>query len=282
MKKVFSILLAFLLTGMLIVFCMSFLGQQLIMPAMDEDGMQASDELIREEQRLIQKRIEKLADLYGFRAEPVANAITEDTLRDLNAQTSLWWSSILKHGRTGEAIRWKTDELERILAENLTTDDPENAEGVTAAAVDAVRSSVIRTVLPMRQQILEVALHKAGEKLDLANLINFFLGTPWAELALCVLLAGVIALIWSRQTIRGALPYIGGALGAAALVMIAAAVLYLCADIRPMIREASESLAFMYQKAATQTTVRAGILTAVMAVGGILCLALGGKREKNA
>lgn len=97
-----------------------------------------------------------------------------------------------------------------------------------------------------------------------------------------MLLAGVIALIWSRQTIRRALPYIGGALGAAALVMIAAAVLYLCADIRPMIREASESLAFMYQKAATQTTVRAGILTAVMAAGGILCLALGGKREMNA
>ena len=79
----------------------------------------------------------------------------------------------------------------------------------------------------MRQSILEAALQKAGEKLDLPNLIAFFLGSCWAALALCAFLAGLIALAWSRQTFREALLYIGGALGAAALVMIAAALLCL-------------------------------------------------------
>ncbi len=282
MKKAISILLSFLMTGLMILFCLSFLGQQLILPVMNQEGAPASDELIREEKQMVQKRVAKLADLYGFKAEPVADTIDENILRDLNAQTSLWWNSILKRGRTGDEINWKTDAAEQAIAGNLLSDDPEETEGLAAAGAEAIRASVIRIVLPVRQQIVELGLHKAGKKIDLPNLINFFLGVPWAVLALYALLAGLIALVWSRRSIREAMPYIGGSLGAAVLVMITFAVLYLMTGVEPMIREASESLAFIYQKAVSMTMVRGAILTIIMAAGCILCMAGGSKKDKTA
>ena len=282
MKKTISILLAFLMTGLMLLFCFTFLARELIVPAMDGNGTQAGDELIREEQQLAQKRIAKLADIYGFRAEPVAAVISEDIVRDLNDQSALWWKSILKRGKTGDAIRWKTDDVEQAIGENLISTDKKETEGVAAAGAEAIRTSVIRTVLPVRQEIMELGLYKAGEKLDLPNLISFFMGIPWAALALCVLLAGLIALVWSGQTIREALPYIGGSLGAAALVMIAAAVLFLSIGIQPMIREASESLAFIYQRAVSRTMLLAGILTVIMAAGSILCMTAGSKKDQAA
>ena len=284
MRKIIAILLAFLLTGALLLFCMSFLGRQALMPAMTEQGAPVSDELIREEQQLIRERVTSLAELHGFQAEPVIALINEDTLRDLNAQASRWVSSILQYGRTGEDIRWDTKELERTIAENATVSEPgddEAAEAMAYTAAEAVKSSVIRTVLPLRQQIIQLGLLKAGERIDLPNLITFFLGVPWAALALCALLAGLIALAGSR-TIRGSLRYIGGALGAAVLVLIAAAILYLCANILPMIREASESLAFMYRGAVSRLAVPAGILTAAMIAGSIVCLAMSRERDRNA
>lgn len=284
MRKIIAILLAFLLTGALLLFCMSFLGCQALMPAMTEQGAPVSDELIREEQQLIRERVTSLAELHGFQAEPVIALINEDTLRDLNAQASRWVSSILQYGRTGEDIRWDTKELEQTIAENATVSEPgddEAAEAMAYTAAEAVKSSVIRTVLPLRQQIIQLGLLKAGERIDLPNLITFFLGVPWAALALCALLAGLIALAGSR-TIRGSLRYIGGALGAAVLVLIAAAILYLCANILPMIREASESLAFMYRGAVSRLAVPAGILTAAMIAGSIVCLAMSRERDRNA
>ncbi len=282
MKKTISILLAFLMTGLMLLFCFTFLARELIVPAMDGKGIQTGDELIREERQLVQKRVAKLADMYGFRAEPVAAVISEEILQDLNDQSALWWKSIMKRGKTGDAIRWKTDDVEQVIGENLTSTDREETEGVAAAGADAIRTSVIRTVLPVRQEILELGLYKAGEKLDLPNLISFFVGIPWAALALYALLAGIIALVWSGRTIRDALPYIGGSLGAAALVMIAASVLYLHIGVQPMIREASESLAFIYQRAASRTMLLAGILTLIMAAGYVLCMIAAGKKDRTA
>ena len=116
MRKIIAILLAFLLTGALLLFCMSFLGRQALMPAMNEQGTPASDELIREEQQLIRERVTSLAELHGFQAEPVIALINEDTLRDLNAQASKWWSSILTTGKPTEGISWNTDKLEELLS----------------------------------------------------------------------------------------------------------------------------------------------------------------------
>ena len=49
MKKIIAVLLAFLLTGTLILFCVTFTARQVILPAMSGNGAQVSDAVIREE-----------------------------------------------------------------------------------------------------------------------------------------------------------------------------------------------------------------------------------------
>ena len=109
--------------------------------------------------------------------------------------------------------------------------DPEYREKIDIAAGDE-RNRAIR----MQSWAWAGYIVVLGEMV--ASLVAFFMGVPWAVLALCALLAGLIALIQSRR-IRGSLRYIGSAMGAAAIVIVCAAVLYLLAGVQPMIREVS-------------------------------------------
>lgn len=284
MKKIIAVLLAFLLTGTLILFCVTFTARQVILPAMSGNGAQVSDAVIREEQKLARKRVEKLAAIYGFDAEPVISLVTEDTLRELNSQASRWWGKLLQEGKTGEGLEWDTDELEQVLASDAYLsgmEDRDRAEYLQSSAAKDIRSSITRMVLPMRQQTMRLGMQEIGKRADLPSLITFFLGVPWAALALCALLAGLIALLGSGK-FKGAAQYIGSALGAAALVLVALMVLYLTSGILPMIREASDGLTIQYQNAVSGSMIRAGILAAVMAAGCILCLAKGRRNGKTA
>ena len=283
MKKIIAAMLAFLLTGALILFCVSFIGRQILLPAMDEDGAQVSSDVIRQEQQLVRERVMKLAELYGFDAEPVIGLISEETLQDLNAQASRWWSTLLKEGKTGEAIRWETDELEQVLASdpNLTQiEDPERGEYLQLSAAEDIRNSIVRMVLPMRQQTIRLGMQEIGKRVDLPGMILFFLGVPWAALALCALLAGLIVLLEGKK-FNGSLIYIGSAMGGAALVLAALIILYLSAGILTMIREASAGLTIQYQSVLSGAMIRSGVIAAAMAAGCILCLTRNGKNRKT-
>ena len=284
MKKILAVLLAFMLTGTLILFSVSFLGRQIILPAMNEGGAKVSDAVIREEQQLARERVTRLADLYGFDAEPVVSLIGEETLRDLNSQASRWWSTVLQDGTTGESLRWDTRELEQVLASDprlAANKDPERDEYLEVSAAEDVRNSILRMVLPMRVQVIRLGLQEIGKRIDLPNIITFFLEVPWAALALCALLAGLIALLQGKKFHDAAL-YIGSAMGGAALVLAALMALYLCAGILPMIREASAGLTIQYRSILSGTMIRAGILTAALAAGCVLCLAPKRKNRESA
>ena len=284
MKKILAVLLAFMLTGTLILFSVSFLGRQIILPAMNEGGAQVSDAVIREEQQLARERVTRLADLYGVDAEPVVSLIGEETLRDLNSQASRWWSTVLQDGTTGESLRWDTRELEQVLASDprlAANKDPERDEYLEVSAAEDVRNSILRMVLPMRVQVIRLGLQEIGKRIDLPNIITFFLEVPWAALALCALLAGLIALLQGKKFHDAAL-YIGSAMGGAALVLAALMALYLCAGILPMIREASAGLTIQYRSILSGTMIRAGILTAALAAGCVLCLAPKRKNRESA
>ena len=275
MKKIVAMLLAFLLTGTLILFSVTFLLYRIIQPAMGENGARVSDAVIREEQQLARERVTKLADLYGFEAEPVTGLITEETLRDLNSQVSLWWSTLLKDGKIGDAPGWDTE----ILSETLEDDEHlnrtasrERAEYLKQAAAKEVSNSIVRMVLPMRLQTLRLGLKKVGNRIDLPNVIMFFLGVPWTALALCALLAGLIILLESRK-FTNAKRFVGYALGAAAMLLVVLMILYLSAGISPMISEASAGLTIQYRSVVSGTMVRAAVLAAVMAAGCFLCVA---------
>ena len=272
MKKIVLWLLAFILTGILLLFGVSFTGRRVIAPAMAENGVQVSDTVLREEKELVRQRVTALAELYGFTAEPVIGFVDEETLRDLNLQASLWYNSILTGGKPGAELYWNTDGLEQILSADpaLAELDREEAESLAATCTEEVRRSVLRMVLPLRQQVMGIGLQEAGKRFDIPNLVEFFLGLPWAALAAAFLLAGLIVLLAGKAC--NALTYIGAALGAAALVLAALAVLFLSAGILPMIREASASLTVQYQDTVSGAVLLTAAVAALMMAGCILCL----------
>ena len=274
MKKIVLIPLAFLLTASLILFSLSLIGNSIIAPAMGENGAQVSDTVIREEMSLIRERITKLSELYGFTAEPVIAYVDEETVRELNRQASLWWSSALKEGKAGDDLSWSISDLMEILSSDPALDkakEEDQTESLILNIAEEVRKSVFRVILPMRQITIRLGLKEAGGIVDLPNLVSFFLGVPWAALALSALLAGLIALLENRNLKKGMI-YIGSALGAAAMVLAAVAVLYLCAGILPMIREASQSLTIQYSHVAKGVMILALVLIIVMTAGCVLCL----------
>ena len=253
MKKFFAWFFALLLTGSLILFGVCLVGHQVIAPAMGDEGAPVSDSLIREEKDLARERITALADLYGFDPEPVVAAVNEDVLKALNSQASLWWSSVLRDGRAGNELRWDTKEVEQILMEDpAVQENPDEAAYFAYSVSEEIHKSIVNMVLPMRQLVFSLGLEKAEKRVDLVNIVEFFLGMPWAALALCALF--------------------GSALGAAALVMAAIEVLYLCAGILPMIQEASAGLTLQYQSVVTGSLLLTAGIVAVFAAGCVVCL----------
>lgn len=282
MKKILLWLLAFALTGTLLLTCVSLIGRQVIAPGLQEDGAQVSDAVIREEKELARQRITELADLYGFTAEPVIGFVDEETLRGLHREASAWYSRILTSGKAGEDVEWNPEGLEEIFAKDpaIAALERDEAESMILSCTAEVRRSMLRMVLPMRQQVIGIGLQMAAKKVDIANLLEFLTGTPWALLAFSAFIAGLIALIAGR--LRASLKYIGSALGAAAIVLAVLVILYLIAGIQPMIREASAGLAIQYQDMVSGPAVLTGVLAAVMLAGCIVCLAQGRKYEAKA
>ena len=275
MKKVLVILLAFLLTGTLLLFSACLIVRQELAPAMRENGAGVSDEMIARQKELILARVDALAEQYSFNPVRVTSKINDTGLRDLNTQASMWWKSLITEGKITDDVSWQAIGLESALQMDLRKQvDPEDEEGLAnlvAQCAAKVRESVVRVVLPLRQNLVRFGLKKAGEYADLANIILFFVGMPWAALALSALLAGLIALLESR-VLRRSLAYIGSAMGAAALTAAAVVVLVLRMDILPLVHEASPGLELEVRSILSGTALRTGILISALAAGCVLCL----------
>ena len=275
MKKVLCWLLAFLLAGTLALFGISFACARAVEPGLKEGGTPVSEGVQRVEMNLVREKIEELAPIYGFSAETAMKVVTEEKLAEMNRQAALWWNGILVNGQAGEAPAFKTDELASAFAADIVSagGSGEDAELLAADAANAVGESILRIVLPLRLPIVGRGLSEAAARVDLGNIISFLLGVRWAALALCTLLAGLIALLESRK-LRESLFYIGSAMGAAVLVIAACLVLYALSGVDPLIAGASPSLSAQYGALVNSAAIPLFLYTALLLAGCIVCLVL--------
>ena len=276
MKKIIAFLLAFLLTGTLALFGACFTASLTAAPAMREGGAPVSSQVLAQEQELIKKRITDLAGLYGFSPEPVIAFVDGNTMAAMNQESALWWNSVLTAGNLGKAPSLDKRALVQILRADtgmMEGKDETDQEILADEAAEAVSRSVTRVVLPLRQEVVSIGLEEAAKRVDVPNVIAFLMDLHWILLALAALLAGLIALLESRR-LRSALPYIGSAMGAAVLVMLAGVLLIPGSGIGARIREASESLSIQAGSLFSGFLLRFGALCAVLLAGCILCLTL--------
>lgn len=282
MKKILACLLALMLTGSLALFAGSLACSWTLGPAMEKGGILPSDAVAARQKELIRAKITKLAGLYGFSAEPVLAAVDDETLRGLNTQAAAWWSDILRDGMPGKDPETDTKAIENILRGDafLNGLDEADANMLVREATNAVSQSVLRTVLPVRPQIVSKGLTEVGKRVVLPSLVTFFFGVPGMALALSALLAGLIALLESKK-LRLALPYIGSAMGAAVLVLAGCLVLIPVSGLLPLLKEASLSLDVQAGAVLSAGCLRLGILACALLAGCVLCLALCRKTGKK-
>ena len=279
MKKVVAWVLAFLLAIALALFCLTFVFRQAVLPGTVGKGAKANSQVVSAEQELIRERVTELAGLYGFTPGPVIDAVSGEALDELNAKAALWWNTVLTEGKAGTRPKLDIGMLREVLLSDPLVAKNEDPEALVETAVDAVNESVVRVVLPIRQEIVSYGMRKVGQKIDLIDMMDFLIRVPWTALALSLLLAGLIALLESRR-LSGCLKYIGSAMGAAALTVLAVAVLAALAGIRPMLLQASRSLVIQYDGVRTGMVVRTAVLTAALAAGCVLCLILYRRRNE--
>ena len=279
MKRFLCWFLALLLTGFLVLFGISYAVSQVVEPGTREGGAVASDSIQKMELALIQKKIEELAPIYGFSAETAMKYVTPEAVGEMNRQTAVWWNSILVNGEATDAPAFGTDEMAAAFLKDAAPAGGEEGETDEAAelrateAANAVGESILRIILPLRLPIVGKGLTEAAARVDLGNVIRFLLGIRWAALAMCALLAGLIALLESRK-LRESLKYIGSAMGAAVLVLAACCVLYVLSGVDPLIAGASMSLSLQYGSLLNGAAVRLFIYAGVLLAGCVICLIL--------
>ena len=275
MKKVLCWLLAFLLAGSLALYGVSFACARAVEPGMKEGGTPVSDSVQRMEMNLIREKIEALAPIYDFSAKTAMKVVTDEKIAEMNRQAALWWNGILVNGEPGEVPAFNTEELTGAFAADIVAagGSDEDAELRAADAANAVSESILRIVLPLRLPIVGRGLSEASARVDLGNIIRFLTGIRWAALAVCALLAGLIALLESRK-LRMSLRYIGSAMGAAVLVIAACLVLYALSGVDPLIAGASPSLAAQYGALVNSAAIPLFLYTALLLAGCIACLIL--------
>ena len=278
MKKILCWFLALLLTGTLALFCFSYVCAQAVAPALREGGTAVSDEVQREEMQLIKSRITELASIYEFSADTAMKYVTAEKLAEMNRQAAVWWNSLLTTGEAGEAPALDTEELTAAFEADLTpaggeAELSEDQQLLAADSANAVAESVLRVVLPMRLPLVGIGTEKAAERVDVGNVIRFLTGIRWAALALCALLAGLIALLESRK-LRMSLKYIGSAMGASVLVLAGGAVLYALTGIGSLIAGASPGLDIQYGHVLSGAMIRLIVCAVILAAGCVVCLIL--------
>ena len=274
MKKAVNWILAFLLTGSLAFLGVSWAYRCAVAPALKEGGTPASPAFRAREEEMIREKVTELAAIHGFKAEPVMEKLTDNAIADLDVQAAVWWNALLTEGVSAEEPQLNTDSIREQLSmdEGFVGSDTEAAaERKIAQAETAIERAAVRTVLPLRGNLMTLALTEAGKRIDLPGLVNFATGIPLFLLAFCFLLSGTIAILESRN-LTGSLKYIGSSLGGGALLTLCILVLRLLAPVSRIIGEASESLLAMYGDISSGIILRLSAFSAVLLAGCVLCL----------
>lgn len=233
-----SVLLAVLLTAnaALVTGILTFGDRALHISVATDDG------ILDMEMDEIGDTVDALAEEYHFSAETVRNMIDREAVSLFASDVVAWWTGTLSEGAETQVPVYENSELEQAIREDegFQNANPKNRHKTLArdkiAAV--ITDKVTGTVIPVRQDLTTLLLTKGTEKLDVPLYAAYLTKLPWLLLAFSVLIACVIALLLSKR-ISESLVYIGGAIGAAAILYAAGVLALPLLDLKAFTGEIS-------------------------------------------
>ena len=216
--------------------------------------------------------IRDLAEEYGFSAEPVIDAVSREEITELNTQMAGWWTRIATEGILEDVPSWPADSLIPVIMETM---DPGKAPGdpyeKAAEAAGEIEKTVREAAMPVRTSVISFGVRYLNRRIDLPGAVRTASGLPLLGGAVCLLLAGLIALLTAGK-VRTSLKYYGAAFGGAGISAAFCMILAGTAGIQEMISRASEGLSRQTGLAVRGMVLEAGRYILLVLAAGIFCL----------
>ena len=218
-----AILLTFLMT--LTVFCAPLLWQGVRL--LTDEALHESvalDSAVNDAQMVrITNMVEDLAAAQSFDPATVLALVTPDAVRAYNGEVIRWWMGLLQPDPVLTAPEWDAEALQDAVREDPLFQEAVPSTLRRATARDKVAypiaEGVQATVLPIRDQLVTLAMPKVLEKVDLPRLVSLAGMVPPALAGASALLALLVLALMHRRLCKGGM-YIGSALSAAGLLTL--------------------------------------------------------------
>ena len=229
-----------------------------------------------QEMQYIRKRMNTLAEEYGFSPETVQDALTAEEYTELRRKTAFWWKRLIVEGQAEEAPKWSSPNLPAMLEEDPLLQEQYHGEklwNVTDEITREAENLVNRTLTPVRDRLVLRGTRWVQNRLDYPSLLNAANQLPALGFAVSALLFMLILLLMSRNP-GFSLKYLGTALSGAGLNTALIAGLIPASGVLGMLREVSEPLAAQAERIARFMLLRTGGMALAMIAAGGVCLAV--------
>lgn len=194
----------------------------------------------------ITNMVEDLAKEQSFDPATVLALVTPEAVRDYNVEVIRWWMGLLQPDPGLTAPEWDAEAIQDAVRADPLFQEAVSSTLRRATARDKVAypiaETIQSTVLPIRDQLVTLAMPKVLEKVDAPRLVSLASKLPLALMGVSVVLALLVLALMHRRLCKGGM-YIGSALSAAGLLTLIT--LGVIALINPcaMIAQASSLLA---------------------------------------
>ncbi len=225
--------------------------------------------------------VRDLAEEYGFSAGPVIDAIPQDEITELNTQMARWWTRIATEGIMEDVPSWSADSLIPVIMETMdpgkASDDPYEK---AAEAAGKIGKTVGEAAMPVRTSVISFGVRYLNRRIDLPGAARTVSRLPMLGGAVCLLLAGLIALLTSGK-VRSSLKYYGAAFGGAGISAAFCMILAGTAGIQGMISRSSEVMSRQTGLAIRGMVLEGGLYILILLAAGAVCLIMYTRPEKN-
>ena len=194
----------------------------------------------------ITNMVEDLAQEQSFDPATVLALVTPDAVRAYNVEVIQWWMGLMQPDPELSAPEWDAAALQEAVRADSLFQEAVSPTLRRATARDKVAypiaEAIQSTVLPIRNQLLTLAMPKVLEKVDAPRLLSLAGKLPLALAGASAVLALLVLALMHRRLCKGGM-YIGSALSAAGLLTLAAMGLVMLLNPCDMIARASSLLA---------------------------------------
>ncbi|MGN1021204.1 MAG: hypothetical protein ACI4O7_12625 [Aristaeellaceae bacterium] len=277
----FAIVLTFLMTLTIFLTALSWQGVRLLTDEALHESV-ALDSTVTDTQMVrITNMVEDLAAEHSFDPATVLALVTPDAVRAYNVEVVHWWMGLLQPDPEFAAPEWDAEAIQDAVREDPLFQEAVTATLRRATARDAVAYPVAEaiqsTVLPIRDQLVTLAMPKVVEKIDLPRLVALAGKAPLLLAGVSAVLMLLVLALMHRRVCKGGM-YVGSALAASGLLtLITMGVIALINPVG-MIAQASSLLALQVGLLLKKLALPLGIIAAAELAAGLALIGVHQRR----